>query len=87
MKYLIQYWLPNQSRLFSKPQQAELDGESALQNALAIARKNDYVVTAVYEVHPNTLGPITITLPDNIPGMVIEPPVLPEVVIPEDFDI
>lgn len=28
-----------------------------------------------------------IELPDNIPGMVIEPPVLPEVVIPEDFDI
>ena len=87
MKYLIQYWLPNQSRLFSKPQQAELDGETALQNALAIAKKNDYVVTAVYEVHSNTLAPITITLPDNIPGMVIEPPVLPEVVIPEDFDI
>lgn len=87
MKYLIQYWLPNQSRLFSKPQQAEVDGESALQNALATAKKNDYVVTAVYEVHPNTLAPITITLPDNIPGMVIEPPVLPEVVIHEDFDI
>lgn len=32
-------------------------------------------------------SPVTITLPDNIPGMVIEPPVLPEVVIPEDFDI
>lgn len=31
--------------------------------------------------------PVTISLPDNVPGMVIEPPVLPEVVIPEDFDI
>lgn len=28
-----------------------------------------------------------IELPDNIPGMVIESPVLPEVVIPKDFDI
>lgn len=32
-------------------------------------------------------APAEITLPDNIPGMVIEPPVLPEVVISEDFDI
>lgn len=87
MKYLIQYWLPKQSRLYSEPQQVEVDGEGALQNALATAKKNDYAVAAVYEVHPNTLTPVTITLPDNAPGMVIEPPVLPEVIIPEDFDI
>lgn len=31
--------------------------------------------------------PATITVDDNVPGMVIEPPALPEVVIPEDFDV
>lgn len=39
MKYLIQYWLPKQSRLYSEPQQVEADGEGALQNALATAKK------------------------------------------------
>lgn len=87
MKYMIQYWLPNQSRLFSEPQQAVLDGETALQNAIAIAKKNNYEVTAVYEVHPNTMEPVTVTLPDNIPGMVIEPPELPKRETPDDSDI
>ena len=31
--------------------------------------------------------PVTIELPDNIPGMVIEPLELPEREIPEDWDI
>ena len=31
--------------------------------------------------------PVTIELPDNIPGMIIEPPEVPEREIPEDWDI
>ena len=47
MKYLIQNWLPKQSRLYSEPQQVEVGGEGALQNALATAKKNDYAVACL----------------------------------------
>lgn len=35
----------------------------------------------------NITEPVTIELPDNIPGMVIEPLELPEREIPDDWDI
>ncbi len=31
--------------------------------------------------------PVTIELTDSVPGMVVTPPELPEITIPEDFDI
>lgn len=31
--------------------------------------------------------PVTIELADSVPGMVVTPPELPEITIPEDFDI
>lgn len=37
--------------------------------------------------NPEPAEPVTIELPDNIPGVVIEPLELPEREIPEDWDI
>lgn len=50
MKYIIEYYLPNQSHLFSAPQRAYLPGEDACMEAVETAKKCGYDVIAVYEV-------------------------------------
>lgn len=48
MKYIIEYYLPNQSHLFSAPQRAYLPDE--WKEAVETAKKCGYDVIAVYEV-------------------------------------
>lgn len=50
MKYVIEYYLPNQSHLFSAPQCVGFETKKELDAALATARKYEYDVIAVYEV-------------------------------------
>ena len=50
MKYIIEYYLPNQSSLFSAPQCVGFETRKDLDAALATAQKFEYDVIAVYEV-------------------------------------
>lgn len=49
MKYLIVYYLPNQSRIFSDPRCVGFDSKDELDESLAIAQKHGYDVIGVYE--------------------------------------
>lgn len=50
MKYMIEYYLPNQSHLFSAPQRVGFETKKELDAALATAQKYEYDVIGVYEV-------------------------------------
>lgn len=50
MKYIIEYYLPNQSSLFSAPQRAGFDTKKGLDAAIATAHKYGYNIIGVYEV-------------------------------------
>lgn len=45
--YLVEYYLPNQSRLFSDPQRYVAKGEAELERVLSVAKNNGYDVIAV----------------------------------------
>lgn len=52
MKYMILYWLPNQSKIFSSPQLFITDDITKYLEALQIADKNGYEL--------ETYGPVSI---------------------------
>ena len=49
-KFAIEYYLPNQSRLFSSPQRVCVTGESELRRVLKVAAEHGYDVLNVYEI-------------------------------------
>lgn len=60
-KYVVEYWLPNQSRLFSDPQRATVNGDVGLKKAFDIAEKHGYEIIGVYElVADYMLHPVSI---------------------------
>lgn len=58
MKYIIEYYLPNQSTLFSDPQCVGFESKKDLDAALATAQKYEYNVIGVYEVQDGFRTPI-----------------------------
>lgn len=54
--YMIQYWLPTQSRVFSEPQCFVTESEAEYNNALEIAKVNRYevVISGKFPVDHNT---------------------------------
>lgn len=49
--YVMEYYLPNQSHLFSAPQRVAIEGYDKLLEKVAIAQKHGYDIIAVYEVY------------------------------------
>ena len=43
--------------------------------------------STVQEAENEQAVPVTIELTDSVPDMVVTPPELPEITVPEDFDI
>lgn len=62
--YVMEYYLPNQSHLFSEPMRAVVEGYNTLLEKVAIAQKNGYDIIAVSEVQGD--GFFT---PAYIPGL------------------
>lgn len=48
--YVMEYYLPNQSHLFSEPMRVVVEGHDKLLEKVAIAQKHGYDLIAVYEV-------------------------------------
>lgn len=63
--YVMEYYLPNQSHLFSEPMRAVVEGYDTLLEKVAIAQKHNYDLIAVYEVYDD--GFFT---PINIPSLI-----------------
>lgn len=47
--YILVYYLPNQSHLFSEPQRVAVKGEKAMREKVKIAMDHGYDLIAVYE--------------------------------------
>lgn len=58
MKYVIEYYLPNQSHLFSAPNRYGCKSEKDLAEKIAIAEAHGYDLVCVYEVCDTYLNPM-----------------------------
>ena len=58
MKYIIEYYLPGQSHLFSEPFRHGISDEEELIVAAAIAEANGYDLIGVYEQQAGRAVPI-----------------------------
>lgn len=56
--YVIEYYLPNQSHLFSEPQRAGCTSKKDLAKKVAIAEAHGYDLIGVYEVCGTYFNPI-----------------------------
>lgn len=62
--YVMEYYLPNQSHLFSEPQRVVIEGYDKLIEKVAIAQKHGYDIIAVCEVYDDG-----VFYPVNIPSL------------------
>lgn len=63
--YVMEYYLPNQSHLFSAPQRVVIMGIETLREKVGIAQKHGYDIIAAYEVYDEG-----VFHPINIPSLI-----------------